>query len=60
VRALDYLLKPNEESRIFVALERARRLMEMKQQDALYQEASASLEGAGPSKRFAVRNGRDF
>jgi two-component system LytT family response regulator len=63
VQALDYLLKPIDETRFFVALERARRLIGMKQQNAFYQEAGASLDAAGvagPAKRFAVRNGRDL
>jgi two-component system LytT family response regulator len=63
VQALDYLLKPIDETRFFVALERARRLIGMKQQNALYQEANASLDAAGaggPAKRFAVRNGKEL
>jgi len=64
VQALDYLLKPIDEVRFFAAVERARRLIKLKHQSALYDLApipqSSGHGGADPLKRFAVRTGRDL
>lgn len=63
VQALDYLLKPIDNVRFLVSLERARRLLALKQQDALHSrfekllELHADRNDSGPSKRFAIRNG---
>jgi two-component system, LytTR family, response regulator len=66
VQALDYLLKPIDEMRFFSALERARRLITLKQQSAMYHRSSMAPETAPetprtqPLKRFAVRNGKEL
>lgn len=63
VQALDYLLKPIDNVRFLISLERARRLLALKQQDALHSrfekllELHAERNETGPSKRFAIRNG---
>lgn len=65
VQALDYLLKPIDETRFFTSLKRARRQIAMKHQSALYNSGSTSTapngeaRDANPLKRFAVRNGKD-
>lgn len=66
VQALDYLLKPIDEMRFFSALERARRLIALKRQNApLGGERPDPAPGrdparAQPLRRFAVRNGKDL
>jgi two-component system LytT family response regulator len=66
VQALDYLLKPIDEMRFFSALERARRLITLKHQNALFQrekpapDAGEEAARAQPLRRFAVRNGREL
>jgi two-component system LytT family response regulator len=66
VQALDYLLKPIDESRFFVALERARRLITMKQQSAVYNQTNLSFNSASAAasveafKRFTVRIGKEL
>jgi two-component system, LytTR family, response regulator len=66
VQALDYLLKPIDESRFFVALDRARRLVAMKQQSILYNQSNQSFDSASvaahvePIKRFTVRSGKEL
>ncbi|MGD0891126.1 MAG: LytTR family DNA-binding domain-containing protein [Terracidiphilus sp.] len=66
VQALDYLLKPIDEVRFFAAVERARRLIKLKQQSALYdlapipQEAGREARNLDPLKRFAVRKGKEL
>ena len=63
VQALDYLLKPIDNVRFLIALERARRILALQQQDALHSRFQKLLElhsersEAGPAKRFAIRNG---
>ena len=65
VQALDYLLKPIDEARFITAVERARQLIRLKQQNALYsQEKSSSagpLDDNSPRTitRFTARNGKD-
>jgi two-component system, LytTR family, response regulator len=65
VQALDYLLKPIDETRFFIALKRARRQILMKRQSALdYNDATlpapnADARDPNPLKRFAVRNGKE-
>jgi len=66
VQALDYLLKPIDEMRFFSALERARRLITLKQRNAVYSQeklgSDSAVEAARtqPLKRFAVRNGKEL
>jgi two-component system, LytTR family, response regulator len=66
VQALDYLLKPIDELRFFVALERARQLITLKQRDALQGNGNTSLDWNAeaarvePMRRFAVRNGKEL
>ena len=63
VQALDYLLKPVDDDRFNLALERARRLWQMKRQDApekgplLEADSAAQRE---PLRRFAVRRGSEI
>jgi two-component system LytT family response regulator len=63
VQALDYLLKPIDDSRFRAALERAKHLIRLKQQDELYERLQKliSLHEEQKSdsfiKRFAVRSG---
>ena len=63
VQALDYLLKPIDNVRFLIALERARRILALQQQDVLHSRFQKLLEmhserqEAGPAKRFAIRNG---
>jgi two-component system, LytTR family, response regulator len=65
VQALDYLLKPIDDTRFFTALKRARRQIGLKHQSALNTNASMTPGSNGgtrdgrPLKRFAVRNGKD-
>lgn len=66
VQALDYLLKPIDENRFFAALERARRLIAMKQENAIYKEMQEASDSTGATarsascKRFAIRNGKEL
>jgi two-component system, LytTR family, response regulator len=66
VQALDYLLKPIDEVRFFAAVERARRLIKLKHQSALYdlapmpQDPSGEPRNLNPLKRFAVRKGKEL
>jgi len=62
VQALDYLLKPVDDARFDLAMERARRLWQMKQQDAPDQAPAASGNSAQrePLRRFAVRRGSEI
>jgi two-component system LytT family response regulator len=66
VQALDYLLKPIDEMRFFSALQRARRLIALKQWNAHHSHEKLGLETAveaasqQPLKRFAVRNGKEL
>jgi hypothetical protein len=63
VQALDYLLKPIDNVRFLIALERARRILALQQQDVLHSRFQKLLElhsernDTGPAKRFAIRNG---
>lgn len=63
VQALDYLLKPIDDARFLTAVERARRLIALKRQNATdgrTQDAPhPASETATPIKRFTVRVGRD-
>jgi len=54
VQALDYLLKPIDDSRFVVAVERAKRLIALKQEDALHGRG-----GEERLKRFTIRNGKE-
>lgn len=63
VQALDYLLKPVDDARFDLAMERARRLWQMKQQDAPEQAPEAesnSQTQREPLRRFAVRRGSEI
>jgi len=53
VQALDYLLKPIDDARFVVAVQRARRLIALKQQKAVYRR-----DGSEWVKRFVIRNGK--
>jgi two-component system LytT family response regulator len=55
VQALDYLLKPIDDMRFSLAVDRARRLIALKQQNEVY-----SREGGVRFKRFVIRNGKDL
>ena len=64
VQALDYLLKPVDDVRFDVALERARRLWNMKQREPGAERESGRLQSetvpaAGPIRRFAIRRGAE-
>lgn len=65
VQALDYLPKLIDENRFFAALERARRLIAMKQENAIYKELQETQDSgsttvrSAPCKRFAVRSGKE-
>lgn len=64
VQALDYLLKPVDDTRFELALDRARRLWAMKEQelDTGHPESSPQVRRASaaePIKRFAVRRGSE-
>ena len=64
VQALDYLLKPVDDVRFDLALERARRLWRMKAQEGIVGSAvgSEQLKRAGSSeliRRFAIRRGSE-
>jgi two-component system LytT family response regulator len=66
VQALDYLLKPIDDVRFFAAVERARRLIKLKHQSALYdmapmpQGSSEDTKSLNPLTRFAVRKGKEL
>ena len=55
VQALDYLLKPIDDKRFVIAVERARRLIALKRQNPLQ-----GREAAERLKRFVIRNGKDL
>ena len=55
VQALDYLLKPIDDRRFVAALERARKLIALKQQKLLYERT-----GSERLKRFTVRTGKEL
>jgi two-component system LytT family response regulator len=65
VEALDYLLKPIDEARFLTAVERARRLIALKRQNATdggmkaMPDAVSDATTMSPIKRFTVRVGRD-
>jgi two-component system, LytTR family, response regulator len=54
VQALDYLLKPIDDKRFVMAVDRARRLIALKQQNGL-----PGSDAAERMKRFVIRNGKD-
>jgi two-component system LytT family response regulator len=63
VQALDYLLKPIDETRFSVAVERAKRMIALKRHSAVSGGWSMPLESSGdtgPLKRLTVRNGRNI
>jgi two-component system LytT family response regulator len=66
VQALDYLLKPIDETRFSIAVERAKRMIALKRHSALLSSSSLPLEStgeaidAGPLRRLTVRNGRNI
>lgn len=63
VQALDYLLKPIDETRFSVAVERAKKMIALKRHSALSSGRSMALNPsgeAGPLKRLTVRNGRNI
>lgn len=64
VEALDYLLKPVDDARFDRAIERARRLWKMKQEDVPEQEKIAAQGNRErelePLRRFAVRRGSEI
>jgi two-component system LytT family response regulator len=61
VQALDYLLKPIDETRFPVAVERARRMIALKRQSALNGARLTPLDSgnAVSLKRFVIRNGKE-
>ena len=64
VQALDYLLKPVDDVRFDLALERARRLWSMKQTERGVERGGGSMQTGGtpataPIRRFAVRRGSE-
>jgi two-component system, LytTR family, response regulator len=65
VEALDYLLKPIDDLRFAASLERARRVLNFRQQEALNKslrgvpDGDAERANRGPVKRFVVRNGNE-
>lgn len=65
VQALDYLLKPVDDARFDMALERARRLWLMKQQNGLLEHVEGPVQASSqpqsePLRRFAVRRGSEI
>lgn len=65
VQALDYLLKPVDDARFELAIDRARRLSQMKQEDASGEHVQGAAQGSGqspsePLRRFAVRRGSEI
>ncbi len=63
VQALDYLLKPVDDTRFGLAIERARRLWQLKQQNASDQLTKAHGNEQTPQeplRRFAVRRGSEI
>lgn len=64
VQALDYLLKPVDDARFEIAIERARRLWQLKQQDGLTDHVRETAQASSqpqsePLRRFAVRRGSE-
>lgn len=65
VEALDYLLKPIDDLRFTASLDRARRVLSFRRQEAMYKHfrsvlgPDAEQPGRGPIKRFAVRKGNE-
>lgn len=63
VQALDYVLKPIDDVRFAVSLDRARRLLSLEKPESFYSRVQALLElcserqEQGPTKRFAIRTG---
>jgi len=66
VEALDYLLKPLDDVRFAVCIERARRVLSLYRQEAHLQRLQGLLaatkipDGGGLIKRFPVRRGNEF
>jgi len=65
VQALDYLLKPADNARFEIAVERARRLWQMKQQEGLVEHVQGAAQAnsqpqSEPLRRFAVRRGSEI
>ncbi len=63
VQALDYLLKPVDDARFDLAIERARRLWLLRQQEVPehpHAEHGSSLMQQEPLRRFAVRRGSEI
>ncbi len=65
VQALDYLLKPVDDTRFDLALDRARRLWHMKQRECGLARTSGPEQASGtpltePIRRFAVRRGSEI
>lgn len=64
IQAIDYLLKPIDDDRFLVSLDRARRRLALEQQEVLYSrmeklfELHAERNRSGPVKRFAIRTGQ--
>jgi two-component system LytT family response regulator len=63
VQALDYLLKPVDDARFDLAVERARRLWQLKQQDVPEQTQTGQCSSRTqhePLRRFAIRRGSEI
>lgn len=64
VEALDYLLKPIDDTRFRACIDRARRMLALHRQEANFERLYGLLKfpdnSGGPIKRFPVRRGKEF